>query len=295
MARKFEDFTGVKMEFRWLGTSRTFSDEKIQQVAILYSAEEKLLSLRKKIVPKVDVYSELTSVKNAIRKYWVNSTLPYIEKGVRLLPIDAISSFDRTMSEYREQLRDLAQQFRAQLPHIVELARAQLGALFNSEEYNIDEDCFDVNWKYLSLSVPEYIQSHQEVYERETERLRQQVEEVILLAKATFLEELKRLTGHLIERLTPEDGKVKRLRREVLENFHTFFERFKSLNIANDQELTQIIEEAKKIISGTDAQTLRENTAFAEHIRNQMAAVHESVDKALSDPDIVSVVRRRIL
>lgn len=71
---------------------------------------------------------------------------------------------------------------------------------------------------------------------------------------------LKGMIEHLLNRLEPSvGGKKKIFRNTLVTNMTEFIQDFQALNITNDQELSKVVEQVRDLMSGVDAQTLRES------------------------------------
>ena len=117
-------------------------------------------------------------------------------------------------------------------------------------------------------------------------------EEAIQLAEQAFLEELSKLVGHLTERLSgQEDGKPKVFRDSALDNFGEFFDRFKKLNVRSNDQLDDLVAQARRVISGVEPQQLRDNATLRQQVTTQMAAVQATLDGLMVDRPRRSIIR----
>jgi hypothetical protein len=101
---------------------------------------------------------------------------------------------------------------------------------------------------------PEYLrQLSPQLYQQEVSRIAARFDEAVQLAEHTFTEELSKLVSHLTERLSgSDDGKPKVFRDSAIENLSEFFARFRHLNIRSDQQLDNLVAQARRVVRGVE-------------------------------------------
>jgi len=80
-------------------------------------------------------------------------------------------------------------------------------------------------------------------------------------------------------------------RDSVVENFGEFFDRFRRLNVRSNDQLDELVAQARRVISGIEPQALRENAALRQQVASQMAAVEASLDGLMVDRPRRSIIR----
>jgi hypothetical protein len=150
-----------------------------------------------------------------------------------------------------------------------------------------------VAWDFPSLEPPDYLVALSPgVYEAERARVAARFEEAVELAEAAFLDEFARLVEHLAGRLSgaDADGTPKVFRDSAVGNLADFFARFAELNVRSSPELDALVERARRVVRGVDAQELRDGEALRRRVAGGLAQVRDSLDSLL-----VERPRRRIL
>jgi hypothetical protein len=100
----------------------------------------------------------------------------------------------------------------------------------------------------------------------------------------TVREGLAELVAHLVDRLTGDkDGKLKVFRNSIMTNLNEFLEVFNARNITDDQQLAALVDKARRLISGVDAETLRESKNVRETVRTGFAKIQTALDGMLVD------------
>jgi hypothetical protein len=171
-------------------------------------------------------------------------------------------------------------------------ASRRLGDLFNPNDYPSSlQGLFDVEWDFPNVEPPDYLgQLSPEIYEQERARVAARFEEAVQLTEQAFIGEFAKLIEHLTERLNNGDGERKIFRDSAITNLTEFFNRFRQLNVRSNQELDALVEQAQRVVQGTDAQTLRDSDSLRQMVSSQLSRVQAELDGMLVDRP-----RRRII
>jgi hypothetical protein len=284
-----------RVQFTWWGVQRALTAEQKAQAAQAFDAEGQFLSAGKKLLDtKHTAFRAVTAIRTKISDYWRGLSLPFPEPGVRLIKLDSVESFDRTMADYRAELDDAVANLDRHFDELKRAAARRLGSLFNSSDYpETLRGLFGVAWDYPAIDPPDYlVQLAPDLYQREHERVRARFEEAVRLAEQAFIDEFARVVGHLTERITgtDDDGSPKVFRDTVITNLEEFFERFRSLNVHNNQQLDELVAQAQRVVRNVGAQDLRDSESLRSQVATQLSRVQASLDAMLVDRP-----RRRIL
>lgn len=287
-------FAAARVAFTWLGVRKSLSADQKEQAAESFGAEGEFLSAGKKLIDtRHEKFKAVTALKNRIGGYWKSLSLPFPEPGLRLIRQEDIEPFDRQMHRFKDELQHAVEELDEHYGDLKAAARQRLGSLYNSEDYPSSlKGLFDVAWEFPSVEPPQYLmQLNPELFQQERQRIAARFDEAVRLAEEAFTAEFGKLVSHLVERLTPGvDGQAKVFRDSAIGNLGEFFERFKTLNVGSSSELEQLIETARKAVTGVEPQAVRNNVALRQTIATQLSAVSASLDQLLVDQP-----RRRIL
>ena len=154
-----QNFAACRVQFKWLGTSKTLSSEQKSQAANFFGAEGNSISAGKKLIDtKHESYRALTSLKSQVIRYWKDNSLPYPESGIRLCKQSQIEEFNSTLEDYREQLEVGVRVFDERFAEIKEAAKQRLGSLFDLSDYPSSlEDEFKILWDFPAVDAPDYL------------------------------------------------------------------------------------------------------------------------------------------
>ena len=289
-----ENFSACRLQFKWLGTSKTLSSDQKSQAAESFGADAASISAGKRLIDvKHDAWKGLTSIKSQATKYWKENSLPYPETGIRLIRQDRIEEFNSTFEDYRAQLEAAVRMFDEQFAEIKEAARIRLGSLFDPSDYaSAIEEEFEVSWSFPSVNPPDWMRRlNPEVYAEQARRVSQRFDEAVQLAESAFIEELDKLVNHLADRLGgDDDGRPRIFRDSAVTNMGDFFTRFRELNIRSNEQLDDLVSRCEGLMRGVQPQEIRGSESLRRSLSTNLASVQSSLDQL-----IVNSPRRRIL
>jgi hypothetical protein len=293
-AQRLRDTTAaVRVSFTWLGVRKTLTQEQKNRAAESFGAEGDFLSARKKLLDTTHhAYKEVTSVRGKVSAYWKSLTLPFPEPGIRLIHQHEVEGFNTQMAGYRRELEVAVRQLDEHYADLKAAASRRLGDLFNANDYPSSlQGLFDVEWDFPNIEPPSYLsQLSPEIYEQERARVAARFEEAIQLTEQAFISEFAKLIEHLSERLSNGGGERKIFRDSAITNLIEFFNRFRQLNVRSNQDLDALVEQAQRVVQGTDAQSLRDSEGLRQNIAWQLSRVQAELDGML-----VERPRRRII
>src|SRR5215831_8933507 len=94
-----------RVQFTWWGVQRALNAEQKAQAAQAFDAEGEFLSAGKKLLDtKHTAFRAVTAIRTKVTDYWKGLLLPCPEPGVRLIRLDGVEAFDRTMADYKAEL-----------------------------------------------------------------------------------------------------------------------------------------------------------------------------------------------
>jgi hypothetical protein len=287
--------TATRVSFTWLGVRKTLSREQNAEAADQFDAEAKFVSASKKLLDtQHPQFRAVTAVRGRILQFWKQETLPFPEPGLRLLPRDEIDRFDALLRDFRRELNIAVGQLDEVYGELRSAARSRLGRLFNPADYPVSlGEEFGVTWDYPAVEPPSYLQQlNPRLYEEQCQRVQARFQEAVELAEQAFSEELAGLVQHLSERLSgSDDGKPKVFRDSAVDNLKEFFSRFRRLNIHSSEQLDEIVEQARRLVSPVRPGELRSDTGLRSQLATQLAGVQASLDGLMVDRPRRSILR----
>lgn len=293
-AQELQSLVGaVSLSFTWFGVERMLSDDQKAQAANLFDADKNLMSAHKKLIDTSHPsYRACTKIRSQASLYWRGMTMPYPQKGIRLIKQADVSAFDAKMTDFQAQLEKAVEGLSAQYEAIKETAREQLGDLFNPADYPSSlEGQFAIRWSYPSIEPPEYLtQFNPKLYRQEQEKMQRRFEAAIQMAENEFCEQMTELVNHMLGLLQDNpDGTRKTFKTNTVENFQKFYDEFRKFNTRDNSQIERILGRAAAVMSGTDIGALRQNTDIRRHVAEQLQAVREQLGEV-----VVTAPRRKL-
>ena len=286
----------VRLSFTWFGIRKSLTVEQKAQAAESFGADGDCLSAAKRLLDtRHPAFKAVAAVKNRAIGYWKSLSLPYPESGIRLIRQDQVEPFDEQMNWFQQELADTVDALDERDHELQTAARRRLGSLYDATDYPESlRGLFSMDWEFPSVEPPDYLmQLNPELYEQECQRVAARFDDAVQLAEQTFVDELSKLVSHLTERLTGEaDGKPKVFRDSAIENLTGFFERFRQLNIRSNDQLDELVEQAKQVVQGVGPQQLRDNQTLRQHVATQLSDVQSVLDGLLVDRPRRNILRR---
>lgn len=288
-----ETTAAVRVSFTWFGVRKALTPEQNNQAAESFGAEGEFLSSRKKLLnTNHAAYKAVTRVRGKVVAYWKLLTLPFPERGIRLIRQHEVEGFNQQITAFRAELEEAVGKLDEHYTELKAAARRRLGALYDPNDYPLSlRNLFAVECDFPNVEPPDYLcQLNSAIYEQERARVAARFEEAVQLAEQTFIAELAKLISHLTERLTGSDGEKKIFRDSAVTNLTEFFNRFRQLNVRSNEELDALVSQAQRIVEGQEAQELRDNESLRQHVATQLSRVQAALDGMMVD-----VPRRRII
>jgi hypothetical protein len=287
----------VREAFTWFGTRKTLTPEQKEQAAESFGAEGTFLSAGKKLLDtRHQAFKAVTAVRHRVLTYWKGNTLPFPEPGIRLLKQDDIPAFDVHLTSLRVELAEAVQALDRHYLDLKDLARLQLGSLYNPADYPTSlVGLFGIAWEFPSVEPPDYLRElSPQLYDQECQRVATRFDEAVRLAEDAFLAELGKLVAHLTERITgQEDGRPKIFRDSAVENLTDFFHRFRALNVRSNAQLDELVEQARRAVVGVEPQDLRTNVTLRQQVSEDLNRIQSNLDDLLVDRPRRNILRRQ--
>jgi len=219
------------------------------------------------------------------RKVINQYALPFPITSIYLIPKDSLTVIDERLQYYKDRFLNKVEDFVAIYEAAMEEAQAVLGELFNETDYPQDiRSKFKFTWRYLNITLPgKNSILTPEIYQREMDKFHSMMDETREMAVEALRIEFSKVVEHMIERLTNNNGSPKVLSNSMFNRMFNFCEEFKTRNIFQDDELTELVEQAKSVIGGVSPYGLRYNDILRKKIQNDMGVVKASIDAAIED------------
>lgn len=275
----------IRLSFTWFGTRKSLDRATKQEIAQSFEADVRLIGASKKLIDtRHPAWLRVSKLKGQITEAWFLSTLPFPEKGIRLIRRDRLGELVGRLDELRDHLAAAVLELDSlHYRELREQAQARLGRLFNAGDYPPSlQGLFGVMWDFPNVEPPSYLATLSPAeYERQKERVAAQFDQAVRLAEEAFQAEFAGIVGHLCDRLAPDPttGERKVFHASSVENLREFFERFRSLNLHSNSELDALVDRAREIVGGLSPDSVRKDVTLRDSLHGELSQVAQQLEK----------------
>lgn len=274
-----------EMSFKNIGEERSAPGTEQD---IKTTANKAMLRVKKRLFVSPQfkkIKSEDAKLKRKIDKMTVRGGL----LTVRTIPKRRAQSVIAMCAEHELKRNALVDSFAVIYPGLYDIAKAELGPLFKTEDYPKPEhvkDAFKFTYNFVTYGVPE------ELKEFDGEGYRAQVAKRETIYK-TAAEEINRtrramfsaLLGKLQNELAPgEAGVVKKFSSKAMTKMQKFLEEYDMMNVTNDAELAELKNKTANLISGITGDNIKSSEEFKSTLFAQIAEVGETLKTLVEEP-----------
>lgn len=225
----------------------------------------------------------ITALKAKIAFYTVPS---FYRGGMYLVKNEAVETVDVIIEKAIEDFKPIVLAFADVVEQRRDESRARLKGAFNIGHYPSREQViagYRIEKHWFTMSTPQSLkQISASFFEREKARAEESLRTATVEITKLLAEEAKQLTGHLIERLTPDaDGKQKIFRNSAVTNITEFLSTFNLRNVGNSDELNGQIGKIQSLLKGIDPESLRSSEDLKGTLTQGFKAVGDELDKLI--------------
>lgn len=221
------------------------------------------------------------------RSYLRKISLPFPIKGCVLVPKKLIPEIQEHLKEIEWHYNSAVEDFLYWYPQTVKDAKESLGELFDECDYPTQEavkNKFRFQWRYITIGPSVSRVLPPSIYKEEVKKFRELMEQARREAITALREEFVDLVTNIADKLqNHDDGRPRRLRDAAVENLKQFLDNFSSRNIFEDEQLSELVEQCRGIITNTNANAIRGNTQVREEVHLQMEKILAGIDASLED------------
>ena len=221
------------------------------------------------------------------RNYLRKISLPFPIKGCVLVPKKLIPEIQEHLKEIEWYYNSAVEDFLYWYPQTVKDAKESLGELFDECDYPTQETIknkFRFHWRYITIGPSISRVLPPSIYKEEVKKFQELMEQARSEAITALRAEFVDLVTNIADKLqNHDDGRPRRLRDAAIENLKQFLDNFNSRNIFEDEQLSELVEQCRGIITNTNANAIRGNTQVREEVHLQMGKILAGIDASLED------------
>lgn len=221
-----------------------------EQIATNAGAKSEMCRFVKNLIPK-KALEGIKANTNKIRKYYKENSLPWLDGGARVIPSSKLIEFSNVIDDLKQKRENLVKDFIDGFDEQVDIARQELGVLFDSTNYPDKSellDAFDVSFAIEPLPNGEDFRTH-DISNETKKELQKQLEERFKIGQETAIKDLwKRLHDVIMkmnEKLKDKEGIF---RDSLFNNLKQVVDIIPGLNFTNDKELDSMVQSIKNTL-----------------------------------------------
>lgn len=234
---------------------------------------------RKNLMAGTTLRKEIADYAALCRTWHNGRTLPWSDKGSRLLPTSMFFDYKQEANARRSYFDSKVTQFIEQYPNLVLAAERSLGDLFNPADYpSIDEVRSKFGFRLVFSPVAESGDFRIDVGNSELAELREQYESAyesrVQEAMQTAWDKLHDVLTTMSEKLTePEGEKPKLFHGTFVSNITDMCQLLTHLNITNNPELEMARRELERAIANVDIADIRSDPGLRVDLKARVDEV----------------------
>ena len=235
---------------------------------------------RKNLFAGTTLRKDIEKLAARIRLYHNQNTLPWADKGQRLLPTKLFMEYKQTMNSYEVQFSQLCSNFFVEYPRLVAEAQQHLGTMYRAEDYPELEDVrMKFGFRKAFDPIPESGDFRLDVSAQDLEEVKAGYEakfgERLAEAMRTPWERLHTVLTSMSEKLKDEEGvdSKKRYHDSLVTNAQDLVGLLDKMNITNDPKLEEARKQLELTMLGADIETIKESSHARESMKNKVDAI----------------------
>ncbi len=207
----------------------------------------------------------INTVAANARNYTLSRTLPWLNEGVRIVPVDNYMEYAQKMADFRSKFDTAVDDLVKEYDVLVNQARIDLNGLFKETDYPSPErirskHAFNVRVFNMPNSEDFRVKLSESEFQSVKSEIEQNLNEVVEGAVRDVFERVKMRMEHVIRRVKEvevSDGKG--VRESMMKHVAELADIIPSLNITNNQDLTEIARQIRSDLVTISSDDLREN------------------------------------
>jgi hypothetical protein len=230
---------------------------------------------------------DIISFVQNVRRYVNHVTLPWTDRGMRLLPTAKFLEFDEQMKKYEEEFVVKVNDFLNIYPTLITAQAMALGQMFNRAEFpDVKEVARKFSFRVSYMPLPTAgdfrvdvgAAAQEELKVRLNELYSQRIGEAIDEVRVRLSEAVKHLADQLTVDYVGKEAKPRRFYESTLEAAQNLCDLVPALNITNDPKLEEVRADLERIIGGIGVETIRTDLPVREELKKEMDDLASRLD-----------------
>lgn len=254
--------------------------ETTDQVNANAGAVRDAAQTKKNLFAGTSLRKDIEKFAARVRLYHNQNTLPWADKGERLLPTRLFMEYKQTMDAYQQTFDSMCQNFFAEYPRLVAEAPINLGKMFKAEDYpDIEEVKTKFGFRRAINPLPDSGDFRLDIPSNDLEQLRAEFEgkfnERLADAVREPWDRLHKVLTSISEKLTDAEGddNKKRYHDSLVSNPLELCALLTKLNITNDPKLEEARKQLELTMLGADLESIKEDKHYRADVKSKVDSI----------------------
>ena len=232
---------------------------------------------KKNLFAGTSLRKDIEKLAARVRLYHNQHTLPWADKGERLLPTKLFMDYKTTINAYEQTFQSLCDTFYSEYPRLVQEAQSNLGKFYNAEDYPPLEDVqLKFGFKRTVKPVPEAGDFRLDVPADDLRELvvafESQQQEKLAEAVREPWERLHAELSAISKKLTDVGGDdtKRRYHDSLISNPLELCALLTKLNITNDPKLEEARRQLELTMLGTNIESIKEDAEARKEVKSKV-------------------------
>ena len=235
---------------------------------------------KKNLFAGTSLRKDISDFAARVRLYHNKHTLPWADKGERMLPTALFMDYKQTMNGFEQTFNMMCNNFYLEYPRLVAEAPTNLGTMYKAEDY---PDLTDVRLKFgfkrtvkpvpeagdFRLDIPAY-----DLEEMRSEFIKQHDTKLAEAMREPW-ERLHKMLVGMSEKLTDIEGddSKKRYHDTLISNPIELCGLLTKLNVTNDPKLEEARRQLELTMLGADIESIKEDADSRSALKSKVDAI----------------------
>jgi len=232
---------------------------------------------KKNLFAGTSLRKDIADFAARVRLYHNKHTLPWADKGERMLPTALFLEYKQTMNGYERTFEMMCDNFFIEYPRLVAEAPTALQGLFKAEDYpDIEEVKRKFGFKRTVKPVPEAGDFRLDIPAEDLEEMRstfvEQQDKKLADAMREPWERLHKTLVGMSEKLTDVEGddNKKRYHDTLITNPLELCELLTKLNVTNDPKLEEARRQVELTMLGANIESIKEDADTRSELKSKV-------------------------
>ena len=242
-----------------------------EEVAGAKHAKSRAGSYQKNLFANCRELASITSYDVMIRQWHASRTLPWSDRGPRLLPTAGYFDYMKELQQHESIRNALVDDFEQEYANIIQAAQFELGAMFNVDDYpDVSEIRHRFTMHYNIFPLPESGDFRIDIGNEGLEQLRSEFDRAQEQRISDAMQDIRNRVKTAVEKLSHQLRDDGRIYESTVESCLELCDAIEGLNLTRDPDIEQLRRELKNTVQYTDAKELRKDELVRTQTKKEL-------------------------